>query len=126
MSKWFPGSDEFSPAKCAASILDGVRPSADESHRQTIVGMWRYYTGYLRATAHRNPNLAGQQEDGTPAWYSWQASTMARYYIQVYGMARGYWDDDEYERQSARESWKAADWDAMWDEIAADERRATP
>lgn len=125
-SRWLPGADEFSPAKCAAAIRDGLRKNAEPSERDTITSLWQYHTEYLRVTAHGDGNRPSPMADGTVVYYSWQAATMAFYYSEVYGMALGLRDDDDYERKTALETWKSTDWDALWDHFAAEAKAYKP
>jgi hypothetical protein len=125
-AKWFPGADEFSPSKCALQIRSDLSPRADPEDRKIAVSLYQYHMEYLRVTAHCDGNRPSPMADGTVVYWGWQAATMARFFGEVYGMALGLSDPDEYERDSARAAWKEANWDAAWDRIKAEERRAVP
>lgn len=116
MPSWFPGADEFSPAKCAHEIRYGLRPQATPEERETIVALWRYHVEYLRVTSHCDGARPSPMADGTVVYWSPQATTMAVFFVTAYSMAAAWWDDDSDEQAAGRSAWCAADWDAIWEQ----------
>ena len=120
MSKWMPGADEYSPSKCARSVLACLRPSATPEDREYIVEMLRYYAEYVRVTAHGDGNRPSPMADGTVCYWSWQAATSAMFFMEAYSMAVAYYDPAEM--LQSRIAWRDADWDAIYGRIAAENR----
>lgn len=123
-SKWMTGDGEFSPSKCAGSILSNLRPGASAEDREYVVGVWKYYAEFVRVTAHGDGNRPSPMADGTVCYWSWQAATSALFFMEAYSMAIAATDDSEgiENRDQARTEWREADWDAIYERIAADNR----
>jgi hypothetical protein len=114
-------ASEFSPTKCAEMIRGAFRPGGEDM-RETVKGLFQYHAEYLRVTSHGDGNRPSQMNDGTTVYYSWQAATMARFFMGAHAMASDMHDPNEGERQMARAIWHETDFEKMWDEIESEEK----